>query len=201
MIKKKLWIIVVILAICMGLYPSIYFIIDRKFGLLNTKTEFILTNLMWNIAFYIHIVFGAIALLIGWIGFSKKIRASHLSLHKKVGKVYVVSVLISSLASIYIGFFATSGIISSIGFICLGILWFYTTLLAFIHIKNKKITLHKKFMIYSYALCFAAVTLRIWMPIMVYITHDFDTGYKIASWLCWVPNLIAAYFLNKNDNS
>ena len=200
MVKKSLWIIVIILAISIGLYPSIYFIIDRKFGLLNTKTEYILSNIFWNIAFYTHIIFGAISLLIGWIGFSEKIRANNLNIHKKIGKTYIVSVLLSSLAGIYIGFFATSGIVSSIGFISLGILWFYITLMAFIHIKNKKIVLHQKFMIYSYALCFAAVTLRIWMPLMIYICQDFDTGYKIASWLCWLPNIIIAYFIIKKQH-
>ncbi len=200
MVKKSLWIIVIILAISIGLYPSIYFIIDRKFGLLNTKTEYILSNIFWNIAFYTHIIFGAISLLIGWIGFSEKIRANNLNIHKKIGKTYIVSVLLSSLAGIYIGFFATSGIVSSIGFISLGILWFYITLMAFIHIKKKKIVLHQKFMIYSYALCFAAVTLRIWMPLMIYIYQDFDTGYKIASWLCWLPNIIIAYFIIKKQH-
>jgi uncharacterized membrane protein len=198
MIKKVIWIIIVVLAISIGLYPSIYFIIDRNFGLLSTKTEFVLTNLLWNIAFYFHITFGAIALLIGWIGFSKSIRANNLNIHKITGKVYVVSVLLSALAGIYIAFYATSGIVASIGFISLGVLWFYTTLMAFMQIKNKNIVMHQKLMIYSYALCFAAVTLRVWMPIMIYVCNDFGTGYKIASWLCWIPNLIVAYFINKN---
>ncbi len=198
MTKKHLWIIAIVFAITIGLYPIIYLFIDRKFGLLNTKTEAILTSVVWNIAFYCHIFFGAIALLIGWINFGKAYRAKHLSLHKRIGKVYVMSVLISALGSIYIGVFATGGIITSIGFISLGILWFYTTLMALIHVKNKRITLHQKLMIYSYALSFAAVTLRLWMPLMIFICQDFDAGYKIASWLCWIPNVIVAYYINKH---
>lgn len=200
MSKKKIWIGMIALAICIGLYPSIYFIIDRKFGLLGTKPEWILTSLVWNIAFYIHIVLGAVALLIGWIGFSDKIRACNLGLHKKSGKLYVSSVLLSALAGIYIAVFATGGIATSIGFICLGILWFYTTLRAFIHIKNKNIVAHQKLMIYSYALCFSAVTLRLWMPLMIFICQDFITGYIISAWLCWIPNLLVAYFISKNKN-
>ena len=198
MSKNKIWIGMIALAICIGLYPSLYFILDRKFALLSTKSEWLLNNLFWNIAFYIHIGLGAVALLIGWIGFSDKIRANNLALHKKSGKLYVISVLLSAIASIYIAVFATGGIATSIGFICLGILWFYTTVMAFIHIKNKNIQSHQKFMIYSYALCFAAVTLRLWMPLMIFICGDFNTGYAIAAWLCWVPNLIAAYFISKN---
>jgi hypothetical protein len=198
MTKKRLWIIAIVFAISIGLYPSLYFILDRKFALLSTKPDWILTNLFWNIAFYIHIVLGAVALLIGWIGFSVKIRARNIGLHKKMGKLYVISVLLSAIAGIYIAVFATGGIVTSVGFICLGILWFYTTLMAFIHIKNKNIVSHQKLMIYSYALCFAAVTLRLWMPLMIFMCQDFITGYIIAAWLCWVPNLIVAYFISKN---
>ena len=61
-----------------------------------------------------------------------------------------------------------------------------------IYIKNKKIEQHKKIMVYSYAACFAAVTLRIWLPILQTIFGDFDTAYRIVAWLCWVPNLIVA---------
>ena len=47
-------------------------------------------------------------------------------------------------------------------------------------------------MIYSYAACFAAVTLRIWLPILLKIFGDFIIAYSIVAWLCWVPNIIVA---------
>ena len=113
-------------------------------------------------------------------------------LHRQIGKLYIISVLLSAIAGIYVGFFATGGLVSSFGFICLGIIWFYTTLMAYIHIKNKRINKHRKMMIYSYAACFAAVTLRIWLPLLILFFGDFITAYKIVAWLCWVPNLIIA---------
>jgi hypothetical protein len=113
-------------------------------------------------------------------------------LHKQVGKFYLIAVFLSSIAGIYIGFYATGGIISSLGFISLGIIWFYTTLMAYLHIRNKRIEQHQKMMIYSYAACFAAVTLRIWLPILIMIFGDFNKAYVIVAWLCWVPNLLLA---------
>jgi len=50
-------------------------------------------------------------------------------------------------------------------------------------------------MIYSYAACFAAVTLRIWLPFLTMAFHDFNTGYRIVAFLCWVPNMIVAWFI------
>ena len=195
MVKKGLWILFATFALLIGLYPMIYFLIDRKFGLLNSKSVELLSNTFWNIGFYTHIIFGGIALLIGWTQFSSKMRNRRMALHRKLGKVYVVAVLLSALAGIYIGFFATGGWISSAGFICLGIIWFYTTLKAYLHIKEGEVEKHQKMMIYSYAACFAAVTLRIWLPILTIIYGDFSKAYLVVAWLCWIPNLIVGYLI------
>ena len=47
-------------------------------------------------------------------------------------------------------------------------------------------------MIRSFALLFAAVTLRIELPLLILWTGEFASAYVIVSWLCWVPNLIWA---------
>lgn len=198
MAKKGLWIVLVVLAIVIGLYPSLYFLIDRKFGLLSSKSAELLTNTFWNIGFYTHIVLGGIALLIGWTQFSSKLREKHLILHKQIGKIYLIAVLLSSIAGIYIGFFATGGLLCSLGFICLGIAWFYTTLKAYLYIKNKQVEEHQKMMVYSYAACFSAVTLRIWLPLLTMaFDGDFAKAYVIVAWLCWIPNLIVASLIVK----
>ncbi len=197
MVKKGLWILFVALAIIIGLYPGIYFLINRKFGLLSSKSVELLTNTLWNVGFYTHIILGGIALLIGWTQFSSKMRLKNLTLHKQIGKIYLIMVMFSSVAGIYIGFYATGGFASSLGFICLGVIWFYTTLKAYLHIKNKQIELHQKMMIYSYAACFSAVTLRIWLPLLVWAYGDFVKAYVIVAWLCWIPNLITAIFITK----
>ena len=109
----------------------------------------------------------------------------------------MITALISAFTSVYIAFYATGGIVASLGFMCLGIIWFYTTLKAYTEIKKGQIENHQKMMIYSYAACFSAVTLRIYLPILVIIFHEFTKAYLIVAWLCWVPNIIVAYFLVK----
>lgn len=195
MIKKFSGILLAVLAIAVGLYPAIYLFIDRKFGLLASKTNELLADPIWNFTFYTHIFLAGLALLIGWTQFSSKLRNKNIAVHRMSGKAYVVSVLVSSIAGIYIGIFATGGLITSIGFICLGVIWFYTTLMAYVYIRNKQILLHQKMMIYSYAACFAGATLRIWLPILGIIFGDFITAYTIVAWLCWVPNLIIAFII------
>ena len=193
MTQKISKIVIAALAVIVGLYPGIYFIIkDRTFGLLSSKSDELLANALWNTAFYTHIILGGIALLIGWLQFSTKIRLRNLSMHRTIGKVYVVTVLISSLAGLGLAIFATGGIIPSAGFACLGAVWFTTTLLAYLKIRNMQVEQHRRLMIYSYAACFAAVTLRIWLPLLILIFGDFIVAYSIVAWLCWVPNLLVA---------
>lgn len=198
MAEKISKIIVALFAILVGLYPAIYFILDRSFGLLSTKSNELLANVYWNFTFYTHIILGGIALLIGWLGFSTKIRLNNLSLHRTAGKVYISTALISALAGIGLALFATGGWIPSAGFFCLGVLWFTTTLFAYQKIRKLEIESHRGLMIYSYSICFAAVTLRIWLPLLIMWTGDFMIAYSIVAWLCWVPNLVVAYIIVRN---
>ncbi|WP_205727723.1 DUF2306 domain-containing protein [Flavobacterium anhuiense] len=188
------------LAIIIGLYPAIYFLVDRKFGLLQTKSEELLSNLGWNVAFYTHIIFGGVALLIGWTQFSRKLRDKNIKLHRTIGKVYICSVLLSSVSGMYIGFFATGGLWASIGFISLAAIWFTSTLIAYLTIRKGKVDIHYKMMIYSYAACAAGITLRIWLPLLTLLTKDFVSAYLITAWLCWVPNIVMAYLYIRRKN-
>lgn len=192
---KLLWILFAVLALAIGLYPTIYFLADREFGLLSSKNDELLTSIFWNAGFYTHITLGGVALLIGWSQFSTKWREAGLSIHRNIGKVYVVSALLSALAAIYISFYATGGPIASLGFFSLGCVWFLTTLRGFLTIKQGNITEHQTMMIYSYAACFAAVTLRIWLPLLVMVYHDFVPAYRVVAWLSWVPNLMVAWLI------
>lgn len=191
-LKKVLYIFIAILATIVGVYPLIYFLIDRRFGLLASKTAELLADPLWNICFYLHIILGGLALLIGWIQFSLSLRIRRPHLHKIIGKSYVVAVLVSAVAGIIIGTNASGGLFTALGFIMLGVVWFVTTLQAFVSIRKANVGKHQAMMIYSYSCTFAAVTLRIWLPILTSFTSE---AYLIVSWLCWVPNLVIAYLI------
>ena len=190
MIKKILWILFILNALAIGLYPALYFLIDRKFGLLSTKSVALLENISWNIGFYVHILGGGLALLAGWSQFSNKLRTRYLGLHRNLGKLYVIAALLSGGTGFYIAFFATGGVVAATGFMALAVIWVYTTWRAYQHILQGRITEHQQWMLYSYAACFAAVMLRIWLPLLILLLQDFVTAYRIVAWLCWVPNLL-----------
>ena len=189
----RYWVIAVF-SILIGLYPLIYLIVDMETeGFLRSKSTTLLNSSLWRIAFFTHIYFGGISLLVGWSQFSKRIRGKRLKLHRLLGKIYVVSVLISAIAGFYVALFANGGIVSQLGFSFLAIGWFYTTLKAYTTIKKKDIESHRKWMIRSYAFTLAAVTLRLWLPTLPGLLDiPFEEAYVIISWLCWVPNIIIA---------
>jgi uncharacterized membrane protein len=192
MIKKSVWLLFAFLCVAIGIYPALYFIVDREFGLLSTKGVALLADTAWNAGFYTHILLGGLALMIGWTQFSGKFRLRYLATHRIIGKVYVVSVLLSALAGFYIAFYATGGWVASLGFMSLAAIWFYSTFMAYQHIRHQRIAAHERMMIYSYAACFAAVTLRIWLPLLVAMMGEFEPAYKIVAWLSWVPNILIA---------
>ena len=197
MMKKALWALFGFLSVSIGLYPGIYFFVqDRKFGLLSNKSEALLSNMAWNIGFYTHIIFGGLALLVGWTQFSPWLRRAHLPWHRRIGKVYVVSALLGGLAGIGIGTQATGGWAAALGFMSLGVVWLYTTFTAYRHIRAGRMMAHQKMMTYSYAACFGAVMLRLWMPFLITAFGDFITAYRVVAWLCWVPNLLVAWWVN-----
>ena len=197
-LKKIGWVVFIVLCVSIGLYPYSYLILERTFGLLASKPTELLQDTLWNVMFYTHILLGGFALMIGWSQFSKKWRIKYVKWHRRIGTAYVITAVLSGSSGLYIAYFATGGLVSVLGFASLAVIWLFTTIKAFIAIKNGRIIEHQKLMIFSYATCFAAVTLRIWLPILSAAFGSFIPAYRIVAWLCWVPNIIVAFFIVRN---
>jgi uncharacterized membrane protein len=204
-LKNLPWIPFAFFAIAIGLYPLLYYVVDMHGkGLWSSKTKELLDDTIWHTAFYIHITFGGIALLTGWTQFSKRLRNKYLNAHRLVGKIYVASVFLSSIAGLYIAFFASGGLVCVLGFGSLAVLWLISIIQAYNTILKREIKQHENWMIRNYALTFGAVTLRLWLPLLqALVFHgNFIPAYRIVSWLAWVPNLIIAeIIINKKARS
>jgi uncharacterized membrane protein len=183
-------------AISIGLYPLVYFLFDMSNGLMSSKSAQLLGNRLWQIGFYTHTTLGGLALLSGCTQFLSGLRQKRLPLHRNLGKVYVAAVMLSGTAGLGIAFAASGGLWAQMGFAALGFLWLYTTAKAFLAIKKRDIAEHQNWMTRSYALCFGAVTLRLWMPLFLgALGMSFDFAYPIIAWISWVPNLLVAEWI------
>lgn len=140
-----------------------------------------------------HIVAGAIALAVGPFQLSSRLRTRRLQMHRWMGRLYIVSVVAGGVAAIVLGTMSTGGLPAHVGFGLLGVLWVFTAVLAYQRIKVYDIADHRRWMIRSYSLAFAAVTFRIYLAIGLGMMRlPLDQVYPTVTWLCWVPNLIVA---------
>jgi uncharacterized membrane protein len=134
-----------------------------------------------------HAVGGVLATVLGPFQFSTRFRQRHLSLHRLMGKVYIISVCVAAPMVLLLG----RGFDFPLTFMgdLQASLWLICTLLAFITARNRQITIHRQWMIRSYAFTLNFTFSRLLNPIPAYF-HMSDTGLALTLAL-----LTASYFL------
>ena len=141
----------------------------------------------------LHILPAIIALMIGPLQFSGTVRKFAPRLHIVTGRVYVFSVLASASGALAITPFSFGGVGNAVGFGLLAIAWTAATVTAVWHIQHGRISKHRVWMILSYALTLAGVTLRIQLAVLIGpIGFSFSQAYSVAAWSSWIPNLMVA---------
>ena len=151
------------------------------------------------IGIYLHIFSSLIALAIGPFQFYEKFRLNKIQVHRLLGKIYLISVLVGALSGLYMSQYSFGGMISHSGFFTLAILWIATGYKAYHSIKNKNVQVHQYWMFINFALTFAAVTLRTGLGIGFASGTPFEVFYPYLAWLCWVPNLLVALVIAKKQ--
>jgi uncharacterized membrane protein len=150
---------------------------------------------MVPLAVYAHLAGGAIAMLVGPFQFSTRLRTTYLQVHRWMGRTYVTAVAVGGLGALVLAPISQLGLPTHMGFGLLAILWLATTGIAYRFARAGEAVNHRRWMIRSFSLTFAAVTLRIWLPATMAFGIPHDPAYITVSWLCWVPNLIVAEWL------
>jgi hypothetical protein len=141
--KKTAWVLFAFFAITIGIYPIVYLLFDMSRGMWATKPPELLASSIWKSAFYIHIYFGGLGLLIGWTQFLKKFRNRYLHLHRTIGKIYLIAIFFSGLSGLFIAWYASGGLIAVTGFSGLALGWLITTGMAYVAIRKKDVDEHQ----------------------------------------------------------
>ena len=142
-----------------------------------------------------HLAGGAVALLAGALQFAATLRRRHLTVHRWLGRIYVVAVAVSGTAGFSLALTTSGGAPARFGFAGLALCWLLTTGMAYARIRQRDITRHQTWMVRSYALTLAAVSLRLYLPLAELNGVTFVVAYPVIAWLCWVPNLLLAEWL------
>ena len=140
----------------------------------------------------LHFLAGGVVIIAGALQFNASLRSKYLYIHRMLGRIYVAGCLLGGFAGLYLAFYSTGGIVSHWGFGMLAVSWIVTTSMAYRHIRAGNVRIHQDWMIRSYALTLAAVTLRIYLAISQISGYEFEEAYQAIAWICWVPNLIVA---------
>ena len=202
--NKYTWFIFNFLVILVAGYVVVqYFIMDgTQAGLVQMKLMFLSKlGVFWYVMLFIHAATSVVALVIGPFTLSTKFREKNISRHRMLGKIYMIGILLGGVSGLYLSFYATGGLVAKIGFGLLSVCWLVSAYQALNRVKRKKIQEHHNWMIRNYSLTFAAVTLRLWLPLFILLfgIEHFELSYAIISWLAWVPNLIIAEVVIKQN--
>lgn len=147
-----------------------------------------------------HVAGGILALGLGPFQFLTGLRTKRPVIHRWIGRFYLLGILLGGVAGLYMASFAYTGVVASLGFGALAVLWLITGALAYTHIRRGNTTAHRRWMIRNFALTFAAVTLRLQLPFLS-MGFGFEVGYMIVAWSCWLPNLLLVeWFLNRRQS-
>jgi uncharacterized membrane protein len=143
-------------------------------------------------ALTLHAGLASTALLLGPWQFFGFLRARWPRLHRWIGTAYVACCLGAAAAGLALAFGTTAGPVASVGFGLLAVAWAAATWRAWRLARGHAFAAHQRWMIRSFALTFAAVTLRIQLPLAGALALDMAIAYPVISFLCWVPNLVVA---------
>jgi uncharacterized membrane protein len=151
----------------------------------------ILGNLFARPWLAIHVGGAATALLIGGFQLLPALRRRR-SVHRWLGRVYAVGCIVGGLAGLRLAFGTTAGTFAGVGFGLLAVCWIYATTQAWRYARERRFDEHREWMVRSFAMTFAAVTLRLYLPIAPMLGYEFMEGYRLTAWVSWIPNLIIA---------
>lgn len=182
--SKTWWSFAAFMSIAMALFSY------RYIPAVGPLAPDILANLFARPWLNLHVAGAATALLLGSFQFIPALRRG--GTHRWVGRAYVLSCLVGGIAGLPLALGSTAGPIATAGFGLLAVLWLTVNALGWRAALLRDFVTHRRWMIRSWALTLAAVTLRLYLGGATASGLPMPEAYRAISFLCWVPNLLVA---------
>ena len=185
--KSYGWIILLIWMI--AIFFIFKFLFSNAFRYLIPNAE--IYNRFWDVKWFLlgHVAGGILAILVGPLQFWDNFRNNNLKIHRKLGMMYLLSIVIASISATFLAWntaikISWSWAISLQG---LAVAWMFTISMAFLHIKNKNINDHRKWMMRSYVVTFGFVVFRFIMDLpYIQALGSFPEIAPTVGWIAWV---------------
>ena len=149
----------------------------------------------------VHATAGGLALLLTPVMASARLRRRRPIWHGHCGRVLLASILVAAAFGLVIAQVSYAGMVGTIGFSMLAVLWAASAASAVRAAVRHDRAAHRAWTMRTLALTYSAVTLRLWVGILVVAQRPatdaaaelaFDRAYPVVPFLCWVPNLLIA---------
>lgn len=149
----------------------------------------IVANLYARPWLVLHVAGAGTALMVGCFQFLPAVRRRR-ALHRGLGRTYATACIAGGAAGFVLALGTTAGPVAAWGFGLLAPVWIYTTAQGWLTARARRFDEHRRWMIRSFALTFAAVTLRLYLPLGMMSGLTFEQIYVATAWISWIPNLL-----------
>jgi uncharacterized membrane protein len=184
MFRRAAWVGMAVLASGIAVYAMLVLVVP---GFGAPLVDGLRGTARWALA--AHLAGSVIALGAGPWQLNAQLRNRAIGFHRLLGRAYVVGVLVGGAGGLILSPRSQEGVVTHVGFGLLAVCWLACTLMGYREIRRGDDLAHRAWMIRSFSLTLAAVTLRIYLPLELVAGLSFHDAYRIVSWLCWVPNL------------
>jgi uncharacterized membrane protein len=138
----------------------------------------------------LHIASGIVALSVGltqlWSGLTNRITR----LHRTLGRVYVGTVILGSIAGFYLAMTIPANLSYAAGLFALCVAWVVTTSMAVLAIYQRNVHQHREWMMRSFAVTFAFVIFRLGVDLLISRGVPVADSQAVMAWACWAAPLL-----------
>ena len=187
-VKTGLWGVSALLCTMIAIYSYRYLYAPGS----QSLSPGVLANFYHLPWLYVHVAGACSALLIMPFQLLPAVRRKAPGLHRILGRVYVVGCLSGGLGGLILAFGSTAGPIATAGFAPLAVIWIFSTLQGWRFAVLRRFDEHRAWMIRSFSLTFGAVTLRLYLPLLMMAGLSPLNAYLTTAFLSWIPNLLIA---------
>ncbi|OBK45734.1 DUF2306 domain-containing protein [Mycobacterium sp. 1081908.1] len=160
-----------------------------------------------------HVMFGGVAMAAAVLQIWPGLRTRRPALHRRVGRIYVVTAVAAGVCALAIGAATPFGPLLAVSNVFLASLWLWLTINGYLAARQRRYADHRRHMVGSATLALSVITNRIWTPILFITLQPLrDSAFSgnaehylwlvagLGAWLGWtIPFVSVQWWLRRES--
>ena len=148
----------------------------------------------------LHVLPGALILLMGLAQFSPWVRAHHIGFHRISGRILLAAIVAAGLSGLFFGIVVPyGGLLESTSTAFFGGFMLFAAARAFVLIRRRDIARHREWMIRMFAVAVGIAVMRVMTVVTVFVLHGGPGAFNsraagLLLWLGWSLSLAVGEF-------